>query len=111
MTPNERIKQQASYYSGFSEDEDHSPISKGQYYGYIAGATATHDRAKVLVDALRMIAGGPQTRTDAVNIAWKALEQWQGKDASQCPHCGKELNRDRNLCCRECGKEVGDERV
>lgn len=23
-----------------------------------------------------------------------------------CPHCGKELSRDRNLCCRECGKEV-----
>lgn len=23
-----------------------------------------------------------------------------------CPHCSKELFRDRNLCCRACGKEV-----
>jgi len=27
-----------------------------------------------------------------------------------CPHCGKELSRDRSLCCRECGKEVERER-
>lgn len=34
-------------------------------------------------------------------------KQWNaGKIDRPCPHCGKELNRDRNLCCRECGKEV-----
>lgn len=25
-----------------------------------------------------------------------------------CPHCGRELFRDRNLCCRACGREVVD---
>lgn len=25
-----------------------------------------------------------------------------------CPHCGKELFRDRNLCCRACGEEVNN---
>ena len=32
----------------------------------------------------------------------------EGEDevTDSCPHCGKELHRDRNLCCKECGKEV-----
>ncbi len=35
---------------------------------------------------------------------------WKGKEVKcPCPNCGKELSRDRNLCCRECGKEVGDD--
>lgn len=36
------------------------------------------------------------------------LQQWKDRKEviDPCPHCGKELNRDRNLCCRECGKEV-----
>lgn len=41
--------------------------------------------------------------------AKEALQQWKdsGKEVNDpCPHCGKELSRDRNLCCRECGKEV-----
>lgn len=36
----ERIKQQAAYYSSYSEDRDCKPVDKGRYYGYIAGATA-----------------------------------------------------------------------
>lgn len=38
-----------------------------------------------------------------------AVYKQQGCNVSNsrpCPHCGKELNRDRNLCCRECGEEV-----
>lgn len=39
-TPQDQINRQAEYYSGFNENEDHTPLSKGKYYGYIAGATA-----------------------------------------------------------------------
>lgn len=43
----------------------------------------------------------------AKTIAAHAIAAWKGKEVERpCPHCGKELSRDRNLCCRECGKEV-----
>ena len=35
----EIINKKAAYYSGYDENEDHTPISKGKYYGYCAGAT------------------------------------------------------------------------
>ncbi len=46
-----------------------------------------------------------------MNIALEALaHKPEGINENQppdpCPHCGKGLSRDRNLCCRECGKEV-----
>lgn len=49
---------------------------------------------------------------DLKDVAFEAaLQQWKGTGKeveNPCPHCGKELHRDRNLCCRECGKEVGE---
>lgn len=43
-------------------------------------------------------------------VRWSGLIQPAAKPATHpCPHCGKELSRDRNLCCRECGKEVSNE--
>lgn len=53
--------------------------------GYIAGATAENDRAKVLVDALEALKEGAENHT--IRFIDKALEQWKS---------GK-------------GKEVGDE--
>jgi hypothetical protein len=53
----ERINQQASYYSGYDENEDHTPISKGKYYGYNAGAQHEAGRAQGLVDALDIASG------------------------------------------------------
>jgi hypothetical protein len=46
---------------------------------YIAGATAEHDRAKVLVDALEFVKnnGLCSETTEVIN---KALEQWEGKE-------------------------------
>ena len=41
-------------------------------------------------------------------VRWSGLIQPAAITDRPCPHCGKELNRDRNLCCRECGKEVSN---
>lgn len=50
---------------------------------------------------------------DLINYYTRMVLEYdtQGKEGEKeptdpCPHCGKELSRDRNLCCRECGKEV-----
>jgi DNA repair exonuclease SbcCD ATPase subunit len=39
-------------------------------------------------------------------IDWYRSPEGMKEGENPCPHCGKELSRDRNLCCRECGKEV-----
>lgn len=60
-------------------------------------------------------ADGNTNQDSAIRIGEEALQQFKdGKEVAHkiyrpCPHCGKELFRDRNLCCRACGKEVGDE--
>lgn len=53
---------------------------------------------------VKNMAGGVISEREAE----KEVQQWKdGKEVARpCPHCGKELSRDRNLCCRECGKEV-----
>ena len=159
MKPQERIKADAEAATNDhavvlrEKDMEYAPMIMrlfGYKEGYIAGATAEHDRAQgklkeaqdaarmfcnkhnetatqlaelvdkvqVLVDALEEIikmsnAGKTLSHIDS-HVAAKArktLEQWKsGKEVERpCPHCGKELSRDRNLCCRECGKEVSDE--
>ena len=60
-----------------------------------------------LLDALKEVIA----ISDRDHVAWikarAAIEKAIGNPVpDQCPHCGKELSRDRNLCCRECGKEV-----
>lgn len=90
--------------------------------GYIAGATAERERAQLLVDMLMNVrafiagatAGAMHPFTSLITLGKEVetvLQQWKGEGkevTDPCPHCGKELHRDRNLCCRECGKEVGD---
>lgn len=83
MTPQERIKADAEVATNdhavtlrAKEMEYAAMIMRlfGYKEGYIAGATAEHDRAQVLVDALSDIASGkvlPQF------IASMALEQWK----------------------------------
>lgn len=72
--------------------------------------------------ALKVIANSPVPLDGNKMLAWTdmvknlsrtALQQFkygrvEDKVYRPCPHCGKELFRDRNLCCRACGKEVGD---
>lgn len=93
---------------------------------YIKGATEWAERAKGLADALRELVDLKYMKDEGLKMkeyldrkpaAWTqaiiALQQWKdgkGKEVERpCPHCGKELSRDRNLCCRECGKEVKDD--
>ena len=69
------------------------------------------DKAEKMEAALREIIKdiGSLADGDIFEIASKAIQQWNDgkKEATDpCPNCGKELSRDRNLCCRECGKEV-----
>ena len=69
------------------------------------------DKADKMEAALREIIKdiGSLADGDIFEIASKALQQWndEKKEATDpCPSCGKYLSRDRNLCCRECGKEV-----
>lgn len=105
---------------------------------YRAGATAwaqwksKHDEVKVAAEKLRLAlvmavfalkqsydvndfpADGQTNQDSAIRIGEEALQQFKdgGKEDKvyrPCPHCGKELFRDRNLCCRACGKEVESE--
>lgn len=108
---------------------------------YIAGATAEHERAQKLADALDQFISFHETgllparhvyeQAVAARKQWKSGKVITNEQASnllnppednepkgmemtadpfyRCPRCGKELHRDRNLCCRNCGKEVGDE--
>lgn len=91
----------------------------GPRTGYIAGATAEAERAQNVIAAfealLNVMPNGDALRyfyaKEEIIKGRQAIEQWkEGNEiVNPCPHCGKELNRDRNLCCRECGKEVENE--
>jgi hypothetical protein len=76
----ERINQQASYYSGYDENEDHTPISKGKYYGYNAGAQHEAGRAQGLVDALKEAKKKLNIldNSDAIEIITNALAKYKG---------------------------------
>ena len=52
----------------------------------------------------RLVAVSPYCSGNS--MYFERMEQQADKPTDPCPHCGKELSRDRNLCCRECGKEV-----
>jgi hypothetical protein len=73
MTPNDRITKDAEAYVAKTRGQ------QGRVETYIAGATAEHDRAKVLVDALEFVKnnGLCSETTEVIN---KALEQWEGKE-------------------------------
>ena len=85
MTPQERIKADAERYI-----KGGTPV-RSKYYmhkGYIAGATAEHDRAQVLVDALEFVKnnGLCSETTEMIN---NALEQWKsgkGKEVGDGIH-------------------------
>lgn len=105
MTPQERIKADAEAYVAKTRGQ------QGRVETYIAGATAVHDRAQVLVDALDQFISYHETGLlPARHVYEKAVaarEQWKsgkGKEVENpCPNCGKELSKDRHGCCRECG--------
>lgn len=73
------------------------------------------EQAQRMADALKWIQMHVPIDPDVDDVISGALQQFKdgkGKEDKvyrPCPHCGKELFRDRNLCCRACGKEVGDE--
>lgn len=121
-TTQDRIKADANkkYPLIASHTHSHGPRS-----GYIAGATAEAERAQKLVEALGKAkhalensyditdypADGNTIQDAAIKEIEQVLAEWKGagKEVDRpCPHCGKELSRDRNLCCRECGKEVSN---
>lgn len=117
MTPQERIKADAEAYASGIGDFSRK---MGALFGYIAGATVVHERAQLLVKTLKqveyhlLLAKNKPNNTDYKGLVehlskavTETLEQWKGKEPDRpCHHCGKELSHDRNLCCRECGKEV-----
>lgn len=85
MTPTDRIKQEAEADFKNAKVEWSETYALGRHDGYIAGATAEHDRAKVLVDALEAIAGISMpvpNKSDMIEIAKKALEQWEEKEVT-----------------------------
>ena len=87
MTPTDRIKQEAEQYA----DAEHEYTAAIQKESYIAGATAEHDLAKVLVDALEEIdrrikigKAGASYQIEMIRpVVIKALEQWKGKEPQQ----------------------------
>lgn len=93
MTTQERIKADAEAYA---EKENSAYVN--DYNGYIAGATAEHDRAQVVVDALEAVKRTLNwvENSDELDIIRKALEQWKsgkGKEETKpepegCPYCG-----------------------
>ncbi len=70
----ERITKQAKYYSGFSEDEDHTPISKGQYYGYIAGATEYATKLHELQQEFTNIRNANKRWEESFNMAQRGYD-------------------------------------
>lgn len=57
----------------------------GYHTGYIAGATAVHERAQVLADALKLIKRSLSgindiVTNDVISIAATALNKWEGKE-------------------------------
>lgn len=104
----ERIKADAAKYC---KDEALGSREDCSYciQDYIAGATAVHERAQKMVDALKYIQKFYDTKDISLSMyaagVIKEYEQYNAAaPARPCPHCGKELDRDRNLCCG--GKEV-----
>jgi hypothetical protein len=55
----------------------------------------------------RLIAVAPYCSGNS--LYFERIKQQVDEVDRPCPHCGKELFRDRNLCCRECGEEVENE--
>lgn len=110
----ERIKADAEAYIKSYPDEG------TEWAAYIAGATAEARHIAPMANALDQIAQAPVPANEREMLSWietaralcdTTLQQWKGdgKEVDDpCPNCGKELHRDRNLCCRECGKEVGN---
>ena len=89
MTPTDRIKQEAVKAFPIPVNISQQPSCMDKREGYIAGATATHDRAKELVDALEQIANSPVPANEremqswietARSLATTSLEQWGGKE-------------------------------
>jgi hypothetical protein len=83
MTPNDRIIKDAEAYVAKTRGQ------QGRVETYIAGATAEHDRAQVLVDALEFVKHCPATWDKTQLLVWVdtaikkskvALEQWEGKE-------------------------------
>lgn len=78
MTPTDRIIQEAQAYVAKTRGQ------QGRVETYIAGATAEHDRAKVLVDALKEFISYHETGLLPARHVYekgvKALEQWEGKE-------------------------------
>jgi hypothetical protein len=73
----EKINKQAAYYSGYDENEDHTPISKGKYYGYQAGATEWAGKAQGLVSALEWIQMHTPIDQDVDDVITGALAKYK----------------------------------
>lgn len=86
----ERIKSDAE--RSIKEQGEVLPLNEtyveGYEEGYIAGATAVHERAQVLVDALELIERSLSdindiVTNDIVSIVKTALQQWKGKEVEK----------------------------
>lgn len=133
MTPQERIKADAERM--LKDQNEilllNETYMEGYEEGYIAGATAENERAlpviyllteiksaygdqftnhhnEMIEQTLQQCNAGKEVEKEKEPLIPIAVYKQQGCNVSNshpCPHCGKELNRDRNLCC-ECGKKV-----
>lgn len=105
----ERIKADAErIYRG--KPDSRFPSNFKYIDGYIAGATAEHDRAQVLVDALEALKEGAENHT--IHFIDKILKQWKsgkGKEVHvelSCMVCGATFMGPKpQMCCsgRDCG--------
>lgn len=121
MTNEERIKADAEAYLKTQTFTNRvQPYEGVLTTGYIAGATAVHDRAQGLVDALEeIIKSGENIRATYkaskppfyIKVAKEALAKWKG-EAEQpqvelsCMVCGtKFMGPEPQMCCsgRDCG--------
>lgn len=130
MTPQERIKADAEAHAKIVEErlkgrnvEYGRMVSQvhGYISGYIAGATAVHERAQLLVKTLKqveyhlLLAKNKPNSTDYKGLVehlskavTEAIEQWKGKEVEPTPH-QPEPQPDLGTCV-ECGtrKAVSD---
>lgn len=110
-TTQDRIEDEAAHYV----DQAHVYIGDDIHQAYIAGANAEAERGQKMITDIENIIKHSKGSSESVYVnvlidsLTKKLTEWKGAGKevdNPCPHCGKELSRDRNLCCRECGKEV-----
>jgi hypothetical protein len=120
MTPTDRIKQEAEAYAESRADHLTNIAEYNTFNdlngAYIAGATAEHERAKVLVDALREFISYHETGLLPARHVYEkgvnALEQWEGKEVGDetCGICKEKPMADGLTVCNECYEKFDGDR-